>query len=123
AVNRASTGGPTGPSLASSGPGSLNKASTGADLPGGADPADEAGPTAGAVASGDGVGRLGPAANQPTRGDSNSVIVKSGGPEGPGGLNHDLSGQLGVPNRLALSSSDMVQNNPQRFPLNKSTGG
>ncbi len=112
-----------GPRVASSG-GSLNKATTSSDLPGGADLADAEGPLPGVAAGDDGgAGRLGPAARQPTRGESNSLIVKSQGPEGPGGLTGDLTGQLGVPNRLALSSSDTVQPRPQRFPLNKTGGG
>jgi hypothetical protein len=121
---RASTGDETGPSLAGSGPGSLNKSDTGSGLPSGADLADDPGPEVGAGAIAEsGVGRLGPAASQPSRGETNSVLVKSAAREGPGGLAHDLSGQLGVPNRLALSSSDMVQPNPNRFQLNKTSGG
>ncbi len=120
---RASTSG-GGPSVASSGLGSLSKSGTAAELPGGADLADDPGPRPGVQAGVEsGIGRLGPAASQPTRGETNSLIVRSQGPEGPGGLNHDLAGQLGVPNRLALSTSDMVQPDPQRFPLNKTGGG
>jgi hypothetical protein len=113
-----------GPSVASSGLAGLGKSGTAAELPGGADLADDPGPPPGVAAGAEtGSGRLGPAASQPSRGETNSLIVRSQGPEGPGGLSHDLSGQVGVPNRLALSSSDMVQSNPQRFPLNKTSGG
>ena len=68
------------------------------------------------------VGTLGPAAAEPTRGETNSLIARGGPRPGAGGLDNDVLGEPGSLSRHARDNSDVLDASPRRFNLDKNSG-
>jgi hypothetical protein len=101
---------------------SATREATSASLPAGLAEADDPGPVAGGASDEALVSGLqGPAMDNVARRQSGLLPLEIAAAEGPGGLSHELSPQVGLPNRRARPDSDAIHQVAERFLMSRSS--
>jgi hypothetical protein len=111
----------TGPQIAASTGASNLREAASAALPAGLAEADDPGPVAGSSGDTQVAGLQGPAMDNVARRESGLLPTQIAAEAGPGGLSHEPTPHVGLPNRRARLDSEAIHQVAQRFLMSRSS--